>query len=361
MSTSPHVVVIGAGPAGSVAAIALARRGLPVALVERSAFPRDKVCGECVSALGLDVLARLGVSLDALGPARLTRSTLVATDGRSHTVTMPRPMAGVRRSTMDAALLDVARSLGVRVEQPMAVTRIEPGPRVMLRDGRTIDCGQVIVADGTSALLAGRPAPTGDFGLKAHFRDVAAPRDAIELVGLGDRTYAGLAAVDGEFFNAAWSVPAATMRRYAGDLDRLFADHVASHPWLRRSFARATRVGDWLTCPLPRFAVRDDWPAGVIPIGNAAAALEPVGGEGMGLAMRSAELAASAIADAVHHGRSVDVVRLRESFRSLWTTRRLACRAAAVALSDARLGPIAVDAARCVPALARGGLRLVGK
>jgi flavin-dependent dehydrogenase len=107
--------------------------------------------------------------------------------------------------------------------------------------------------------------------------------------------------------------------------------------------------------------VRDDWPAGVIPIGNAAAALEPVGGEGMGLAMRSAELAATAIADAIRRGAPLDVSRLRESFRALWTTRRLACRAAAVALSDARLGPIAVDAARCVPALARGGLRLVGK
>lgn len=364
-TTDRSIVVIGAGAAGSVASITLARRGMKVTIVERAAFPRDKVCGECLSTLGIDTLTRLGVAdaVAALHPTELTRSTLVAPDGSSHTIAMPRPMWGVRRSTMDTALLDVARSLGVHVEQPAIVDRVEPtacGVRVHLRDG-TINARAAVVADGTSALLGGRPPPTGDFGLKAHFRGVDAPRDAIELVGLGDGAYAGLAPVDGDLFNAAWSVPAATMRRYAGDLNRLFADHVAAHPWLRRSFSAATRAGDWLTCPLPRFAVRDVWAANVVPIGNAAAALEPVGGEGMGLAMRSAELAASAIAEAIERGGAIDVTRLRRSFRSLWTTRRHACRAAAVALSDATLGPLALDAARSVPALARGGMRLVGK
>ena len=365
-----HVVVIGAGPAGATAAIALARRGVATTLVERARFPRDKVCGECVSALGLDTLARLGAveAVAALSPARLVRSTLVSTVGRAETIEMPRAMWGVRRATMDATLVDVARSFGVAVEQPTVVTKIRRSGdstvvEVRREDGmgRAIDCDYAIVADGKSALLAGRPTPTDDFGLKAHFQDVDAARGAIELVGLGGGAYAGLAPVDGGLFNAAWSVPAETMRKYAGDLDRLFADHVAANPWLRRSFARAARVGNWLTCPLPRFAVRDDWPNGAIPVGNAAAALEPVGGEGMGLAMRSGELAATSIADAFDAGRAVDVDRLRAAFRSLWTRRRVACRAAAMTLSDARLGPLAIDLVGCVPSIGRGGLRLIGK
>ena len=369
IASSPHVIVIGAGPAGSIAAIALARRGVPVTLIERSTFPRDKVCGECLSTLGIDTLRRLGVAdgIAAMGPTRLTRSTLVAPDGRSHTIAMPRAMWGIRRSVMDAALVDVARSLGVVIEQPAVVTRIDAGSPVIVHvrreDGTTsaIDGAYAIVADGKSALLHGRPAPTDDFGLKTHFRDVDASPDAIELVGLGGGAYAGLAPVDGGVFNAAWSVPAATMRRYAGDLDRLFADHVASHAWLRRSFARATRVGDWLTCPLPRFAVRDDWPTGVVPIGNAAAALEPVGGEGMGLAMRSGDLAATAIADAIESSRPLDVASLRRAFNALWRRRRLACRAAAIALSDHRVGSLAIDLARCVPSIGRHAMRAIGK
>lgn len=367
-SRKPHVVVIGAGPAGAVAAIALARRGVPVTLIERARFPRDKVCGECVSALGIETLSRVGVleSIAALSPARLRSSTLVSPGGRSQTVEMPREMWGVRRSTMDVALVDAARAVGVLVEQPATVTKVEPGAVVVharREDGSTFAraCDYAIVADGRSALLAGRPTPTNDFGLKTHFRDVDAAPDAIELVGLGGGAYAGLAPVDGGVFNAAWSVPAQTMRRYAGDLDRLFADHVASNPWLRRSFACAMRVGEWLTCPLPRFSVREDWPAGVVPVGNAAAALEPVGGEGMGLAMRSGELAATAIADALDAGRALEVASLGAAFRSLWTRRRLACRAAAITLADARFGPLAIDLVGCVPAIGRGGLRLIGK
>ena len=58
---SADVTIIGAGPAGSTAAILLARAGWDVTLVEQSRFPRDKVCGECLSALGFDVLERLGL------------------------------------------------------------------------------------------------------------------------------------------------------------------------------------------------------------------------------------------------------------------------------------------------------------
>jgi flavin-dependent dehydrogenase len=102
----------------------------------------------------------------------------------------------------------------------------------------------------------------------------------------------------------------------------------------------------WLASPLPRFAVRTDWPANVVPVGNAAAALEPIGGEGMGLAMRSAELAADAIDVAVRAARPVDAVALQSSYRKLWQTRRTACRAVAMAVAR--------------PALMEAGLPLVG-
>src|SRR5206468_1372117 len=75
-------------------------------------------------------------------------------------------------------------------------------------------------------------------------------------------------------------------------LEALFEEIASENVAMRQQLQRASRVSDWLVSPLPRFAVMRDWPDNVIPIGNAAAAIEPVGGEGMGLAMRSAELAA---------------------------------------------------------------------
>src|SRR2546423_640501 len=57
-----RVVVNGAGPAGSLVALLLARREIPATLIEQHRFPREKVCGECVSALGWQILERVGLA-----------------------------------------------------------------------------------------------------------------------------------------------------------------------------------------------------------------------------------------------------------------------------------------------------------
>src|SRR5882724_12300454 len=76
--TNKSVTIIGAGPAGSAAALMLARRGWSVTLIEQHRFPRDKVCGECLSALGIEVATRLGfaTALKNLGAVELTRTIL---------------------------------------------------------------------------------------------------------------------------------------------------------------------------------------------------------------------------------------------------------------------------------------------
>ncbi len=62
-------IVIGAGPAGSTAAIELARQGRSVAIVEKASFPRRKVCGEFLSATTVPILHHLGIDLaPACGP-----------------------------------------------------------------------------------------------------------------------------------------------------------------------------------------------------------------------------------------------------------------------------------------------------
>jgi flavin-dependent dehydrogenase len=355
------VTIIGGGPAGSTAAILLARAGWDVILVEQSRFPRSKVCGECLSALGFDVLTRLGLHepFTALGAVQLNEAALHSASGGCKTVTLPAPMWGLSRNALDTFLLDRAREAGAVILQPVRCEHLN-GRTLQFRDLVTNQIvvsspSHILLADGKAAFASDPPASTDDFGIKTHFANVDGPRDTIELFGVAG-SYGGLAAVEGNRWNAAFSVPAARVKACRGNIDSLFDDLVAENRTLARRLERATRCAEWLASSLPRFSVRTNWPADVIPIGNAAAALEPIGGEGMGLAMRSAELAVesmlceSATSSGVLAGR----------YQHLWRSRRLGCRAAALAVSRPMIGN-ALLRSRMPRALTQFALKVIGK
>ena len=365
----PDVVIIGAGPAGSVAAILLARRGWRVTLLEQHRFPRDKVCGECLSALGIEVLGRLGLADDiaCLDHVRLRRSIFIAPSGEHVTFDLPREMWGVPRDVLDDRLLEAARHAGAVIHDLHRCEQVDGGlcPVVRARDLRTNGIRTfaphfVLLADGKAALSEPRPQHTRDFGLKAHFTGVAAPPDAILLLGLRGH-YVGVARVGADRWNVAMSVKQARLRACEGNGDGVVQLMRSENPALAEMLSAAHRTGDWLAAPLPRFRVSERWPRRVIPVGNAAAALEPIGGEGMGLAMRSAELAAGALDEAAQRGGEPDAAALRQQYWSLWTTRSRACRAAAVAISVPAVAEVAVQAARSSDGVARMGMWLVGK
>jgi 2-polyprenyl-6-methoxyphenol hydroxylase-like FAD-dependent oxidoreductase len=212
----------------------------------------------------------------------------------------------------------------------------------------------VLVADGKSALLnEGPPLPTGDLGIKAHFKDVDGPRDAIELFGL-DGCYAGLAPIEGGRWNVAMSIPASRVRAHGGDLAALFRELVVANRNLQARLAGARQVGAWLASPLPRFPVRRHWPRNVIPLGNAAAAIEPIGGEGMGLAMRSAEVVAAALMRGCEKS-------IPAALRSLWRTRPVACRAGAWFASSPGLANVVAPVLRRAPRVLGPAMALMGK
>ncbi|MDQ3441949.1 MAG: NAD(P)/FAD-dependent oxidoreductase [Planctomycetota bacterium] len=365
----PDAVIIGAGPAGSVASILLARRGWRVTLLEQHRFPRDKVCGECLSALGIDVLSRLGLADDiaSLQPVRLRRSIFVAPSGETATFDLPREMWGLPRSVMDERLMTAARDAGVFVQDLHRCEDVQGGvcPIVRARDLRTNEIREfspqvVIIADGKAALGETRPDMTGEFGLKAHFAGIDAPADAIVLLGARGH-YVGVASIGHDRWNVAMSVGQPCLRACDGDGDRVLDLMKSENIALAQMFRSATRFGDWLAAPLPRFGVAKAWSRRVIPVGNAAAALEPIGGEGMGLAMRSAELAATAIDAAQRRNEEPDAGALRRAYHRLWKTRSRACRAAAWAISSPTFADIAVQAAASSDVVARLGMMLVGK
>lgn len=369
MGPMVDVAIIGAGPAGCLAAIQLAGHGLAVVMVEQQHFPRDKVCGEMLSDLGQHVLDRAGIwnEIHLSGAVKISRSYIYAIDGRSAKLPLPRPMWGISRWKMDAILLNAARRAGVKVCQPARCEQVRAGRpvEVLIRDLRNnqplrLEASFVLVADGKGAIGLSRPTPTGDLGVKAHFNAVDGPADAVELFGVRGH-YIGLGPIENRQWNLAMSVPAHRLRKWGGDAQMLLRQCMNDHPMLRRRLEKANRLSEWKISPVPRFAVQPRWPERVIPVGNAAAALEPIGGEGMGLALRSAELAATAVESSLQNRAPFDPAGLKREYQQLWTTRRIACRAAAMVVSQPGLCGIAASLLRGNALLKNNVLRAAGK
>jgi menaquinone-9 beta-reductase len=149
-------IVVGGGPAGSAAAIALARAGHQVTLIDKARFPRDKVCGDGLTAGALRLLDDLGLDPTAVASwQRIDDVVIRSPSGREATFPLPRNRgtyaAVARRADLDAALLDVARAAGAKVLDGHACTgAVERPDHVALQvDGiGTLRAGYVVAADG---------------------------------------------------------------------------------------------------------------------------------------------------------------------------------------------------------------------
>lgn len=131
------VVIVGAGPAGTSTAHYLAQTGLDVVVLEKSAFPRDKVCGDGLTPRAVSELIRMGVDTGSWA-----RNTGLRAIGGGRTVEIPWPEVAsmpnyglaCRREVLDAALADRARASGAVIHEGVTVT----GPLRHRRTGRAV-------------------------------------------------------------------------------------------------------------------------------------------------------------------------------------------------------------------------------
>jgi menaquinone-9 beta-reductase len=140
------VVIVGAGPAGSSAALAARRDGASVLLLDRAEFPRDKACGDGIAPHTMDVLRDLGVTGVEDGFAPVTALHLVGPTGAAVTRPLARPDYTIPRKVFDARLVDAAVKAGA-VLAKHTVRTIEERAGSVVVDGE-ISARVVIGADG---------------------------------------------------------------------------------------------------------------------------------------------------------------------------------------------------------------------
>lgn len=295
--------VVGAGPTGALAARQLALSGLRTLLVDRSTFPRAKVCGGCISGLGRQVLKGVGLErlLEPPVAAPLDRFDLAAS-GRRICLPLP-PGAAVSRLHFDVELVREAVRAGTAFLE--GTTTIVRGlsdeccfRRIVLqRDDRSVFARAriVIVADGLGRtslkdhrVFAPRVAAASRMGLGATLpasaSDIAAGGVLMSVARDG---YVGLVQVPGDALNLAAAVdPYAVRQRgtVAVVRDILISAGVQPPVGLETTQWHGTGL---LTRHSRRLSARR-----LLVLGDAAGYVEPFTGEGMTWGMLSAVLAA---------------------------------------------------------------------
>jgi flavin-dependent dehydrogenase len=291
------LIVIGGGPAGSSAAIRAARNGVRVLLLERGRFPRQKVCGEFVSAESLELLNNL---FDAKHRARLSDAirierTRVFLDGRILLAPVQPAAASIARLELDDALWSSAEAVGAETRQQITVLRVwGSGPFVVSTSAGDFETRAVVNASGRWSNLNTAPPVDGQprwIGVKGHFEEVSPPA-SVDLYFF-DGGYCGVQPVDLKEDREHGRVNACAMVR--ADVASTLAGVLQCHPALRERSRQWRPLGDPVsTSPLVfRNALleRD----GVLMVGDAACFVDPFVGDGISLALRSGALAAECL------------------------------------------------------------------
>ena len=346
------VLVAGAGPGGSAAAALLARAGLRVTLVDRTAFPRDKPCSEYMSPEPVRILDRLGVvaALEAAGAVALEGTAVTAPGGARLQGVFARaghhPFRAtglsVSRRILDHELAGAAERAGAELLERTAVEELlyhrgaVAGAVLRDRDGRrrALHARLTVGADGLRSLVArrlgsrrhGRPRRVA---FVAHLDGVEGMEASAEM-HVGADGYVGLNPIGRGRTNVALVVPAGGAGPARGRPEAFFLERLAGFPGVAPRIERASVARRVLaTGPFAAWSGRVA-ADGAALVGDAADFFDPFTGEGIYCALRGAELLADTAAAALERPGPVSASRLssyrrarRRAFAGKWAVERL--------------------------------------
>lgn len=328
----PSILVVGGGPAGSAAALWLARDGHDVTLVEKKKYPRDKTCGDGLTPRAIYQLADMGFDFDAPEFHRITGLRSYAGDDLMLEMSWPEhskfPNWGgvIRRRDLDMQVAGLARAEGVKVREGTTATPV-------IEDGLLTS---VTLANGAGSEIV-QPDITviADGSLNRFGRELGSARRKDYPMGLAARGYYSSPRSNDSFLESqldlrdssgatmpgyGWVFPLgdgavnvgvgllSTFKRWKHvNTTHMMNDYVATAPdyWGLSEEGRLTKpMGGKLTMSYSKSPlVGANW----ITIGDAAGAINPWNGEGISYAYETGRIAAEYVGEAIGSG---DLARL---------------------------------------------------
>jgi menaquinone-9 beta-reductase len=373
------VLIAGAGPAGSIAALRLARAGARVLLVDRARFPRDKLCGDTLNPGAMRILDGLGLRAAVEAVSRPLEGMLLTGNGGVRvrgTYGRGLMARALTRRALDQLLLEAAVAAGAKFQDGV---RVE-GPLVDEAEGRATVRGAVlcdtragsrrlrvpaqitIAADGRrSALafalgLASHPPAPRRWAVGAYFEGLAGLETVGEMHIRGPH-YIGVAPVGDGLANVCLVTPE---RDGFADPARLLETRLATDAMLGpRATAARRATPPSILGPLAVDARAAGVP-GLLLAGDAAGFVDPMTGDGLRFALRGAELAADVALAALDDDRLDAPARLAEArlhaFGTKYGVNRLLRRLVG---TPRRVSALAIGA-RVAPGILRQMIRYAG-
>ena len=372
MSTDGHfdAVVTGGGPAGSATALLLAQRGWRVAVVEKSAFPRAKVCGEFMSATNLPLLERLGIGeawRAEAGPP--VRRVGFFSDDTIVDAPMPGASRGafgraLGRDVLDGLLLERARASGAEVFQPWRAVGIERrgDVKAVLIDGSEgsgeLTAPVIVAAHGSweagklPSQLEKTNRPGDLLGFKAHFSGASLPADLMPLIAFPGG-YGGMVWSDRGRLSLSCCIRRDALTKLragygnVGAAEALHRHLLESVRGVREAIGNATLDGRWLAAGPIRPGIRSAYEDDIFRVGNIAGESHPIIAEGITMAIQSGWLLASALTR-VQPGERAAHARAAAEYAASWRQ-----------LFGLRLRAAALFASIALSPIGRAGMRVV--
>ena len=383
-----RVLIIGGGVSGIASAIRLRHRGFVVTLVERSEFPREKICGCCLGAAGLAALDSIGLGQGVRQRGIVTESFVGYLQTRRRQgrfgsngprcrspIRLPiQPGVAISRSVLDTYLRDAAIDAGVEVRQPHEAQVVDSNAKVVtVRHRRagdswttTNEYALVIIATGLTGIFQGKPtaesyrtsplrwelpwveSPHGPLGVATHLpgdhrlaKSWPIDDGDIQMV-CGDDGYVGLVRLPGGAIDIAAALPSRTKTRSTrADLSNSPSVRIGrlleSHPDFGVNFvsdlnAWLQQDASWMTAP-PLRRTRQVGRGRAVAIGDCARYVEPLTGEGMTWGIESGIAVADLCHETVSGERELDLAKQwARRLDTLQSKRRIVCRGVTSAL-----------------------------
>lgn len=320
-------IVIGGGLAGCSAAYQLARRGHEVVLLEQDTYPRHKLCGEFLSPEAQSSLRRIN-ALDAVhtrGARPIRHVLLTGPRGTMSRHSLPDTALGLSRYRLDQLLFNRACSAGVDGRTGTKATNVRGSLErgfVVETDDSSFEGRLVLGAYGRRGILDRTlkreflDAHSPYVAFKAHYEGPSSPSPGLIELYAAPGGYCGIGPVEDNRVNVCWIGEADLLRAAGGTPQAMMHEALCKNPRLRTRMKSLSRTSnDFEAVSQVPLMAKEQFVDDICMIGDAAGMIAPLCGDGMAMALATADMVAPLASDVLSGKRSPS------SFRTTYQTR----------------------------------------